>query len=229
MAHTTVAAAAIAGGSNRSKAPPPPLTMSYPSEGHARRQSTMSSGSSNSDDENYQSPILSAIDSSAALILVHDQDDEQTSPFDFTEDEDEVDNDPDLVSPIFEARKSVVFPPLPPISVFIYLFAPLLKLGALDLPNSHLPLKYGLPALLLSALASAFSRQIWYMLARYLRKADMSNVVVETFARGRGKERRRMVIRGLVRTGTGVIGLLLAITYLRCVSLSVTSLSALTI
>ncbi|KAF9560903.1 hypothetical protein CPC08DRAFT_707773 [Agrocybe pediades] len=218
MAHATVAAAAVAGGSNRSKPPPPPLTMNYPSQGYARRQSTMSSGSSNSDDEDevYQSPMLSALDSSAALILVHDHDDsEQTNPFDFTEDEDEVDNDPDLVSPIFEARKSVVFPPLPPISVFLYLFAPLLKLGALDLPNSGLPLKYGLPTLLLSALASAFTRQVWYMLARYLRKADMSAVVVETFARGRGKERQRMVIRGLVRTGIGVVGMLLSVTYFR--------------
>ncbi|KDR83024.1 hypothetical protein GALMADRAFT_152014 [Galerina marginata CBS 339.88] len=190
---------------------PPALSMSFPSEGHARRQSTMSSGSSDSDDEAFSA--LSALDSSAALILVDDQD-EPTSPFDFTEDEDERDDD-DLVSPMFEVRKSVVFPPLPSSLVFLFLLAPFLKLGALELPNSQLPLKYGLPALLLSALASAFARQIWYMLARYLRKADMTDILLDTFAKGRGKERQRAIIRILVRLATGSISVLLAVTYLR--------------
>jgi len=191
---------------------PPTLTMSFASGSHhARQLSTTSSGGSDSDDAG--SPI-SALDSSAALILVHDQD-ESPSPLDFTDDEDDREED-DLISPIFEVRRSTVFPPLPPTTVFLYLLAPYLKLGALDLPNSSLPLKFGLPALLLSAMASAFARQIWYMLARYLRKADMTEVLLDTFAKGRGKERRRAFIRIIVRLGTGIVSTLVAIAYLRC-------------
>ena len=191
---------------------PPTLTMSFVSGSHhAPRMSTMSSAESDSDDAG--SPIT-ALDSSAALILVHDQD-EPPSPLDFTDDEDDREED-DLISPIFEVRRSTVFPALPPTTVFLYLLAPYLKLGAVDLPNSSLPLKFGLPALLLSALASAFARQIWYMLARYLRKADMTEVLLDTFAKGRGKERRRSFIRILVRLGTGSVSTLVAIAYLRC-------------
>ncbi|KIM44309.1 hypothetical protein M413DRAFT_443320, partial [Hebeloma cylindrosporum] len=190
---------------------PPTLSMSFASESHrARRPSTTSSAGSDSDGPG--SPI-SALDSSAALILVHDQD-EPPSPLDFTDDEDDREED-DLISPIFEVRQSAVFPPLPPTTVFLYLLAPYLRLGALDLPNSSLPLKFGLPALLLSALASAFARQIWYMLARYLRKADMTEVLLDTFAKGRGKERQRAFIRVVVRIGTGTVSTLVAITYLR--------------
>ena len=191
---------------------PPTLTMSFASGSHhAQRMSKMSSADSDSDDPG--SPI-SALDSSAALILVHDQD-EPPSPLDFTDDEDDREED-DLISPIFEVRRSAVFPTLPSTTVFLYLLAPYLKLGAVDLPNSSLPLKFGLPALLLSALASAFARQIWYMLARYLRKADMTEILLDTFAKGRGKERRRSLIRVLVRFGTGTISTLAAIAYLRC-------------
>ena len=191
---------------------PPALTMSFASGSHHPRPlSTMNSAESDSDDAG--SPI-SGLDSSAALILVHDQDD-PPSPLDFTDDEDDGEDD-DLSSPIFEVRRSAVFPTLPSTTVFLYLLAPYLKLGALDLPNSSLSLKFGLPALLLSALASAFARQIWYMLARYLRKADMTDVLLHTFAKGRGKERRRSFIRIFVRLGTGTISTLVAVAYLRC-------------
>jgi hypothetical protein len=93
-----------------------------------------------------------------------------------TDDEDDKEED-DLSSLIFKVRRSAVFPTLLSTIVLLYLLAPHLKLGAVDLPNSSLPLKFGLPALLLSALASAFARQIWYMLARYLRKAVMTKVL----------------------------------------------------
>ncbi|KAF8813739.1 hypothetical protein BYT27DRAFT_7180497 [Phlegmacium glaucopus] len=179
---------------------------------HTRRSSTISVGSSDSDDD---SPDLSALDSSAALILLPDSE-ESNIPFDFTDDED---NDRDefsnFVSPVFDMRISTVFPPLRPSLVFLYLLAPYLKLGALNLPNSRLPLKYSLLALFTSALASVFSRQIWYMLARYLRNANLTEVVLDTFARGRGKEQRRMVLRGSVRAGTGILLILVAVTYLR--------------
>jgi hypothetical protein len=169
--------------------------------------------SSRSDSDDAGSPLLSTLDSSAALILVHDRD-EPPSPLDFTDEEGNGEED-DAISPIFEVRQSAVFPPLSPTTVFLYLLAPYLKFGALDLPNSRLPLKFGLPALLLFALASVFARQIWYMLARYLRKADMTEVLLDTFAKGRGKERQRTAIRILIRFGTGTLSMLVAITYLR--------------
>lgn len=206
MAHVATNAAVAGVSTHR----PPPLSISFSSSGHSRHGST-SSESSHSDDE---PSALSALDSSAALILVHDQDDRDDA-FDFSDDDEDVDGREDVISPLFEVRKSVVFSPLPPSLVFLYLLAPYLKLGALELPNSGLPLKYGLPALILAAIASIFARHIWYMLARYLRKADMTDVLIETFAKGRGKERQRMVIRLAVRSGTGAISTLLSITYLR--------------
>jgi hypothetical protein len=219
----TVAIAAIAAIAKKNR--PPTLSMSF-SAGHNRhlRQSSVASqyfdAYENSDGED---PPLSALDSSTALILVHD-DEEEDSPFPFTDDEDERDggredeDDDELVSPMFELRRSAVFPPLPPSLVFLYLLMPYLRLGALSMPYTQLPLKYGLPALFLSALASAFTRQIWYMLARYVRKAKMSDVLLDTFARGRDKERRRVVIRGVITSVMSILSIFMSIVYLRCTS-----------
>ena len=185
--------------------------MSAASEGVTRR---LSSESSVTEDERPDLPEF-ALDSSAALILLHDSE-ESNVPFEFTDDEDSDRDESNLVSPVFDMRKSTVFPPLRPSLVFLYLLAPYLKLGALDLINSRLPLKYGLLALATSALASVYSRQIWYKLARYLRKADVTEIVLDTFARRRSKERRRMALRGSVKAGNGILSILVAVTYLRC-------------
>ncbi|KAJ6508477.1 hypothetical protein C8R45DRAFT_967558 [Mycena sanguinolenta] len=170
-----------------------------------RRLSTASSSGEST-------PILSNFNSSTSLILVHD-DEDLSSPFDigFPDDEDEEDipNSPD-----FEIRRPFC-PPMAPSLVFLYLLSPYLKLGALFLPNSQLPLKYGLPPLIIFAVLSAFARQIWYMMARYTRKADLEDIILDTFARGRGKERQRAVLRTIVRGGTGTLRVLLAFIYLR--------------
>lgn len=210
MAHTavTAAAAANAGSTHPSR---PALSLSFSPDGH---YSPRTSEPSASDSEEEQSPIT-ALDSSAALILVHDSDD-SPQDFDFSdEDDDDRDELDELVSPMFQVRSSAACPPLPPSSVFLYLLAPLLKLGALNIQSTQVPLKFGLPVLFLSALASAFARQIWYMLARYLRKADMTDVLLNTFARGRGKERQRSFLRRLVKLGTSIVSVLVAVTYLR--------------
>jgi hypothetical protein len=171
---------------------------------HNRHLSTSSSGS-------FGSPAaLSALDSSAPLILVHEPDEDDT-PFDFSDDEDQGD---DLISPIFEIRKASI-PPLPPSIVFLYLLTPYLKLGALSIINAQLPLKYGLSSLLVFAALSALARQLWYMLARYLRKADLTDIVLDAFAKGRGKDRRREILRHVVRAGTGLLSVLTASMYLR--------------
>jgi hypothetical protein len=185
-----------------------PAALVMPSDddnsAHSRHLSTSSSGS-------FGSPAaLSALDSSAPLILVHEPDEDDT-PFDFSDDEDQGD---DLVSPIFEIRKASI-PPLPPSIVFLYLLTPYLKLGALSIINAQLPLKYGLSSLLFFAALSALARQLWYMLARYLRKADLTDIVLDAFAKGRGKDRRREILRHVVRAGTGLLSILTASMYLR--------------
>jgi hypothetical protein len=216
MGHNPVAVAAIVR-SNSNRSTLPELSMSFDSnKRHSRHSSTISQYFDASEQgEEDDSPPLSALDSSTALILVHD-DEEEESPLPFTDDEDERENDDELVTPMFELRRSAVFPPLQPSLVLLYLLAPHLRLGALNIPYTPLPLKYGLPTLLLSALATAFTRQIWYMLARYIRKANVTDVLMDTFARGRENERRRLAIRALVKTSTGSLGVFLSIVYLRC-------------
>lgn len=167
----------------------------------SRRLSTASSSGEST-------PILANFNSSTSLILVHD-DEEPSSPFDFPEDDEDVPESPD-----FEIRRPFS-PPMAPSLVFLYLLSPYLKLGALFLPNTQLPLKYGIPPLLVFAVLSAFARQIWYMLARYMRKADLEDIILDAFARGRGKERQRGWLRAVVRGGTGTLRVLLAFIYLR--------------
>lgn len=108
-------------------------------------------------------------------------------------------------------------PPLPPFTIFIYLLSPYLKLGALLLPHYQLPLKHGLSGLLISAALAVVARHLLYLLARYLRKADLEDVVGGTFVstkkRGRKGERRRDCLKFLVRFGTAVLRILLAVVY----------------
>ncbi|KAJ7715594.1 hypothetical protein DFH07DRAFT_974128 [Mycena maculata] len=164
----------------------------------------LSTGSSSGE----SSPILSNYNSSTSLILVHD-DEEPASPFDFPDDDEDIPE-----SPEFEIRRHFS-PPMAPSLVFLYLLSPYLKLGALLLPNTQLPLEYGILPLFVFAVLSAFSRQIWYMLARYMRKADLEDIILDAFALGRGKEGRRTWLRNIVRGGTGSLRLLLSVIYLR--------------
>jgi hypothetical protein len=186
--------------------PPPPLAI--PSH---RPPSPDSEGSSRS-----PSPVFAGLDSSSALILVHDSDDSNT-PFDFTSDDED-----DGTSPRFEARRASI-PPLGPSIVFMYLLSPYLKLGAFFLPHTMLPLKHGLPSFLVFAGLSAFARQIWYNLARYMRTVDLEDVILDAFARGRGKEHRRSILRSTVRAGTSSLRVLLGAIYLRRESMDISS------
>jgi len=83
------------------------------------------------------------------------------------------------------------------------------------LPIVDLPLKYSIPVIIFFAMLSAFSRQIWYMLARYFRATDMDAVILDVFARGRHKESLRDILWGITRLGTGALRLLIASIYLR--------------
>jgi hypothetical protein len=177
-----------------------------------RRQRRLSTDSLASDDT-PTSPEHSALDSSAALILVHDDEEEGLEEqFDMSDDEGGAD---DIVSPVYEVKRTSI-PPLPPLSVFVYLLSPYLKLGALSILSSaeSIPVKYTLPALFGFTVLSAFSRQLWYLLARYMRKPDVMELVCDTFAKSRGKERQRRFIRKSVKLSTALVNSLLAIAYI---------------
>lgn len=161
------------------------------------RLSTSSSSSS--------SPVLSALDSSSHLILVHDDEGDST-PLDFELD------DPENEDQIFDVGRQFLLPLSPPV-VLLYLLSPLLKLGALLFPHTQLSLKLGLPAFFVFAILTAFSRRIWFMLSRYLRKGDLEDVVLDVFGKGRGKEKLRTVLRIIVRGGTGTLRVLLSALY----------------
>ncbi|EKM51591.1 uncharacterized protein PHACADRAFT_261825 [Phanerochaete carnosa HHB-10118-sp] len=175
--------------------PPPPRTMSSDSFEDGRRSPSHED------------------DSESALIFVSEdgqQDDLDTTPFELSSDDDEQEeNGPFARSTSTESLSSL--------SVFLYLLSPLLKLGALisTYDIARLPLTVALPGLFFFAGLCVFSRQIWYMLSRYVRRADMEEVFLEALARGRGKERRRYFVRMAVRFSTALLRVLLVAVYLR--------------
>lgn len=162
------------------------------------------------DSEHNRNPDM---DDTAALILVQEPEDpdQDRTPFDFSSD-DEVEEDDHV-----ERLKSSSIPPLSSSAVFLYLLTPLLKLGAILVVDEGgaIPLRLGLPAVIVFAVLCGFTRQIWYMLARYVRRSDMEEVLIETFARGRRRERARQVIRDATRFSIGLFRVLLAVVYLR--------------
>ncbi|OCH88672.1 hypothetical protein OBBRIDRAFT_734006 [Obba rivulosa] len=157
------------------------------------------------------SPI-NGYDSSAALILVPDSADPSGAPFDIDISSEDEEEDED------EQRERLLASPVPPLSsptVFLYLLAPFLKLGATLVADVQMRREAEVLVLLGFAGLAAFTRQIWYMLARYVRRADMEEIVLEAFARGRGHDTRRRLLRYVVRGNVGVLRILLAAVYLR--------------
>jgi hypothetical protein len=167
-------------------------------------------------------------DSSTALILVpehsdhEDIDTEEAPPFELVSSSDDDSLDGDRQDNRIERSSGGPYSSVPPLStlaVFLYLLSPLLKLGALFSPAIGTKgIKLALPALFFLATLCAFTRQIWYMLARYIKRADMEEIVLQTFARGAGRgregERKRRWIRLIVRFSTGLLRVLLIATYL---------------
>ncbi|KAH6917429.1 hypothetical protein BKA70DRAFT_334599 [Coprinopsis sp. MPI-PUGE-AT-0042] len=220
---TTSTIAAVVASNQRTKSSdnarshrPAPLDLSEDDDSlfeETRRQQRRLSTSSVASDDTPPSPEHSALDSSAALILVHDDEEEGLEEqFDMSDDEGGED---DIVSPVYEVKRTSI-PPLPPLSVFVYLLSPYLKLGALSILSSaeSIPVKYSLPALFGFTILSAFSRQLWYLLARYMRKPDVMELVCDTFAKARGKERQRRIIRKTVKISTALVNSVLAIAYI---------------
>lgn len=149
------------------------------------------------------------LDSSSALVLLPSQDDEDS--FEFSSDEEHDEHDSQL-----EIAKLAI-PPLPAVSIFLYLLAPYLRLGAILVPHGITSLKFGLVNLFVAASLSVFSRNLWFLLARYLRKTTAEDIFFEVIAKGisSAKRRRRERIRRLLFCVTGSLRILVASMYLR--------------
>ena len=164
-----------------------------------------------------QPPV--GVHSSSALILVHDDDEQENdnSSFSFSDEE-----DTDGLQ-VFDSRSdtpsspslSAPSPLLPPSTAFVHILAPCLKLGAVATLTSRLPLKLAIPALLLFSSLAAFARQIWFLLARYVRKGDLADIAIEAFTKRKGQEKRKKIIRESTRWGSILTRWLLAVVYLR--------------
>lgn len=196
--------------------PQPPLSVSIDDD-HRHSSATYS------DDE----PLDSATDSLAPLIVHHndeeDEDerdhDERPSELDIFTDSDDNDDLDDSLSPLYHINGKLSIPPLSPFTIFVYLLSPYLKLGALLLPYYQLPLKYGLSSILVCALLALVARHLLYLIARYLRKADLEDVFSDTFVsakkRGSRIERRRELFRMSVKVGTATLRIFLTVVYLQ--------------
>ena len=171
--------------------------MSAPEAAPTSRLSTDSDSSHPSDG----SPPSSNDQPTAALIRVHDSQDDDS--FDFSEGED------------LQGNNSTPTVILTPSHVFVYILSPYLKLGTMLVLSSQAPLKVSLPALAVFATLSAFSRQIWFLLARYVGKADVGDVIAEALAKGRRKERLKALVKSVAHVFAGVERLLLATVYLK--------------
>jgi len=145
--------------------------------------------------------------STSTLVLVHEGDNE-ASPLTYSDDDEE---EGDVAFDIDDNTEQA----LPSAVVFGYFLAPCLKLGAMLTLSSHAPLKTSAPSLVLFALLSAFSRQIWFLLARYVRKPDAGTMAVQAFVRGQRKVSMRVVVRNVSRAFSSVTRLLLSAVYLR--------------
>ena len=166
-----------------------------------------------------QSSISSTTGPSSPLIdpqpspeLVHVNDaDFPNVELDFSSDDELPDDFPGQT----DRFNASIIPPLSPTLVLLYLSIPYLKLGPIFLPTSDTPLSQSIPTLLICAAFAAFTRELWYLLARYLRKMDIEEVVLDVFARGSDKARTRLLLRVIVRVGTFVMRVLLASVSLR--------------
>ena len=157
-------------------------------------------------------PSSPLIDPQISPESVHvDDADSPNAELDFSSD----DELPDDFAAQPDRFNASIIPPLSPTLVLLYLSIPYLKLGPMFLPTSDTPLSQSIPTLLICAAFATFTRELWYMLARYLRKMDIEEVVLDVFARGSDKTLTKLLLRVIVRVGTFVMRVLLASVSLR--------------
>ena len=184
------------------------MVQSLQTDSHSRRSSLGSL--ENSPICSPTSPYSSSgLHSSSALVLLPNHDDQDLSDFSGDEDQEEHDSQLDIMK--------LPIPPLPAHTIFLYLLAPYLRVGAILAADGNIPLKFGLFNLFLAAILSTFSRNIWFLLARYLRKSTAEDIFLEMIPKHFviAKRRRREMIRCLLLCVTGSLRILTASMYLR--------------
>ena len=145
------------------------------------------------------------------IVLIPDDEDDIDTPFYFS-DGDEEESEYDHVQLDWLASSAT---PLSTPLVHLYLVSPFLGLGAMFIPDGNAPRSWTIAATCVFIFLSTFARYVWYLLARYLRKIHLEDIIAHAFAKGRTKERLRVNLRTVVRIGDWVSKVLLAVTYLR--------------
>ncbi|KAF8490670.1 hypothetical protein F5888DRAFT_1705359 [Russula emetica] len=59
------------------------------------------------------------------------------------------------------------------------------------IPTSNTPLSLSIPTLFICAAFATFTRELWYLLFRFLRKMDIKELVLDVFARRSDKTRTK--------------------------------------
>ena len=155
------------------------------------------------------------------IVLVPDDEDDIDVPFYFSDGDDEEEDEYDAAQLDWLASSATpLFTPL----VYLYLLSPFLGLGAMFIPDGNVSRPRTIAAVCVFIILSTFARYIWYLLARYLRKIHLEDIVADAFAKGRTKQRLRVKLRSAVRLGDWVSKVLLAAVYLRGQCATVNSL-----
>jgi hypothetical protein len=145
------------------------------------------------------------------IVLVQDDEDDIDTPFYFS-DGDEEEEEYDAAQLDWLASSAT---PLLTAPVYLYLVSPFLGLGAMFIPDGNTSRPWIIAAVCVFIVLSTFTRYVWYLLARYLRKIRLEDIVAEAFAKGRTKHRLRVKLRAVARIGDWVSKVLLAAIYLR--------------
>jgi len=145
------------------------------------------------------------------IVLVPDDEDDFDTPF-YHSDSDEEEAEYDAPQLDWLASSAT---PLSTILVCLYLLSPFLGLGAMFIPDANASRPWMIAAVFAFIALSTFARYIWYRLARYLRKINLEDIVADTFAKGRNKERLRAKLRAAVWVGDWISKVLLAALFLR--------------
>lgn len=162
------------------------------------------------------SPGFDPSDSTAALILVHDDEEERDTGFDFAYDSSGEDEDED------DDGVPQGQPAVSPFMTFVYLLSPGLKLGALLLPaTAGTTLSRRVTSVVACAALSMIARHVWYMLTRYYwkgAKGDIGRLIIHAFSSTRGStlaRRRYRRIESVLRICRWIVGVLMAGVYVR--------------
>lgn len=166
------------------------------------------------------SPTSSPSPNSASrLILVQENDDFRDSPSSypqFEEDSDDDDDDEDGRSSQDDHLVNQDHRPLSPLKTLLYLIAPALRLGAFLLPFlSSSSLAITLPCILVSVLLTSLIRQLWLLLARYVKRATVEEVCCEALGKMSNSPRWRGFVKILIRVGGIALVFLISLVYLR--------------